>query len=291
MSGRLSGKVAVVTGGCSGIGLATVERFVEEGAAVLALDVQDEKGAMLARGHGGKVAYRHCDVTREDHIAAAMAAAAAEFGGLDILVNNAGAGGTPAGVIDMEADGWDATMALLLRGPMLGMKHAAPLMIARGGGSIINISSIAAFEAGWGLAYGVAKAGVLHLSQLGAADLAVHNIRVNAICPGVIVTPIFGISVGLDRAVADQTAGALVDAAARMQPIRRAGAPRDIANAALYFASDESTFVTGTHQLVDGGIRTGQRIAWNPEAVLPIHEALAVIAPDPPLAAPAGADA
>ncbi|MBK8629606.1 MAG: SDR family oxidoreductase [Sphingomonadales bacterium] len=281
MSGRLQGKIALVTGGCSGIGLATVERFVEEGARVLAVDMQDEKGANLERTYPGSVAYRRCDVTDEDQIIAAVAAAKSEFGGLDILVNNAGAGGPATGIIDMDVAGWDATMALLLRGPMLGMKYAAPLMVERGGGSIINIASIAAFEAGWGMAYGVAKAAVLSLSQQSAPDLAQHNIRVNAVCPGVIVTPIFGMSVGLDRAVADQTAGALVEAAGRTQPIRRAGAPRDIANAVLYFASDESGFVTGAHQLVDGGIRTGQRIAWDENAGLPIHEALAAIAPDP----------
>ena len=197
------------------------------------------------------------------------------------MFNNAGTGGTPLGIFDMETDGWDSTMNLLLRGPMLGMKHAAPLMKKRGGGSIINTASIAGLEAGWGLAYGVAKAGVIHLSQLGAAELAVHNIRVNAICPGVIVTPIFGVSVGLPRAVSDQMTGTLNDAASRMQPLRRAGQPEDIAGAALYFASDDSGFVTGTYQLVDGGIRVGQRISWDETALLPIHEALAAAAPEP----------
>ncbi len=278
-SARLDGKVALVTGGCSGIGLAIVERFVAEGARVLVADVQDDKGAMLARRFDGTVEYRRCDVTQEADIAAAVQGATDAFGGLDILVNNAGAGGAPTGSLDMTVEGWDATMALLLRGPMLGTKHAAPLMIARGGGSVVNIASIAAFEAGWGLAYGVAKAGVLHLSKLSAADLAVHNIRVNAICPGVIVTPIFGVSLGLDRAVADQMTGTLTEAAAKMQPLRRAGTPEDIAAAALYFASDDSSFVTGTHQLVDGGIRTGQRIAWDAEALLPLHHALFAHAP------------
>ncbi|WP_225009157.1 MULTISPECIES: SDR family NAD(P)-dependent oxidoreductase [Novosphingobium] len=281
MSGRLQGKVALVTGGCSGIGLGIVERFVAEGAKVLAADVQDEKGANLEARFGGKVAYRHCDVTQEADIAAACAAAASEFGGLDILINNAGAGGPPTGSLDTTAEGWDWTQALLLRAPMLGTKHAAPLMIARGGGAVVNIASIAAFEAGWGLAYGVAKAGVLHLSKLSAADLAVHNIRVNAICPGVIVTPIFGMSIGLERAAADQMTAALVESAGQMQPIRRAGAPADIAGAAVFLASEDASFVTGTHLVVDGGITVGQRISWNPEALLPIHVAMAPHAPTP----------
>jgi len=281
MAGRLENKVALVTGGCSGIGLATVERFMAEGARVVVADVQDDKGKSLETRFPGSVVYAHCDVTQESDIKGSVQAAADNFGGLDILFNNAGAGGTPAGILDMEAADWDASMNLLLRGPVLGMKHAAPLMIARGGGSIINTASIAAFEAGWGLAYGVAKAGVLHLTKLAAADLAKHGIRVNAICPGVIVTPIFGVSIGLPRAVSDQVTGTLTDAAAKMQPISRAGQPEDIASAALYFASDDSSFVTGSHQLVDGGIRVGQRIAWDEAALLPIHEALAAIAPEP----------
>lgn len=280
MSGRLKNRIALITGGCSGIGLATVERFIAEGAKVVVADVQDDKGASLQARFPGIAIYTHCDVTIEEDIRASVSVAADAFGGLDILFNNAGAGGTPAGIMDMEASDWDATMSLLLRAPLLGMKHAAPLMIARGGGSIINTASIAAFEAGWGLAYGAAKAGVLHLTKLAAADLAKHGIRVNAICPGVIVTPIFGVSVGLPRAVSDQMTGTLTEAAAQMQPIARAGLPEDIASTALYFASEDSSFVTGSHQVVDGGIHVGQRISWDETALLPIHEALAAAAPD-----------
>lgn len=280
MDGRLAGKTAVITGGCSGIGLATVELFVAEGANVVVADVQDEKGGVLQQRFAGQVVYQHCDVTAEENIAGAVAAAAESFGGLDVLVNNAGSGGTPSGIVDMEADAWDATLALLLRGPMLGIKHAAPLMQARGGGSIVNIASIAGLEAGWGLAYGVAKAGVIHLSKLSAAELAVHNIRVNAICPGVIVTPIFGVAAGLPRPAADQMAGQLQEGASKMQPLRRAGQPEDIANAVLYFASDDSAFVTGTHQVVDGGIRVGQRVSWDPTAVSPLHAAMLAAIPD-----------
>ena len=279
MAGRLEGKIALITGGCSGIGLATVELFVAEGAKVVVADLQDEKGRALEQRFPDRVIYRRCDVVQEADIAAATAAADAVFGGLDILFSNAGAGGVVSGVLDMPADGWDFTQDLLLRAPMLGMKHAAPLMIARGGGSVINTASIAGLEAGWGLAYGVAKAGVIHLSKLAAAELAVHNIRVNAICPGVIVTPIFGIAIGLERPAADQMAASLVDAAGRMQPIRRAGAPIDIARAALYFASDDSSFVTGTHQVVDGGILVGPRNSWDPETVTPLLAALVGDAP------------
>lgn len=274
MAGRLEGKVALITGGCSGIGLATTELFVAEGASVVVADIQDDKGEALAKRFAGRVVYRRCDVTQEADIAAAVAEAEQAFGGLDILFNNAGEGGVRAGVVDMPVDGWDFTQNLLLRGPMLGMKHAVPLMQKRGGGSIVNTASIAGLEAGWGLAYGVAKAGVIHLSKLAAAELAVHRIRVNAICPGVIVTPIFGVAVGLERKTADQMAASLVDAAGQMQPIRRAGAPEDIAKAALYFASDDSTFVTGTHLVVDGGIRVGPRNSWDETAVTPLIAAI-----------------
>lgn len=274
MADRLEARVALVTGGCSGIGLATVELFIAEGASVVIADVQDEKGAALEMRFSGRAIYRHCDVTREADIEVAVAAAKESFGGLDILFNNAGAGGVRAGIADMPVDGWDETQALLLRGPMLGMKHAVPLMIERGGGSIINTASIAGLEAGWGLAYGVAKAGVIHLSRLAAAELAIHKIRVNAICPGVIVTPIFGVSVGLQRQTADQMAAGLVEAASQMQPLRRAGTPEDVARTALYFASEDSSFVTGTHQIVDGGITVGQRISWDADASSPLVAAL-----------------
>ncbi|MES2032879.1 MAG: glucose 1-dehydrogenase [Pseudomonadota bacterium] len=281
MAGRLEGKIALITGGCSGIGLATVERFIAEGAQVVIADLQDDKGAGLEQRFGGRAIYRHCDVTQEADIAAATAAAQEIFGGLDILFNNAGTGGAPAGVMDTTVEGWDFTQNLLLRAPVLGMKHAAPLMKARGGGSVINTASIAGLEAGWGLAYGVAKAGVIHLSKLAAADLAVHGIRVNAICPGVIVTPIFGVSVGLTRPVAEQMAGTLTDAAGQMQPIRRPGRPEDIAGAALYLASDDAAFVTGTHLVVDGGILVGQRTSWDETATSPLHAALfAAVMPD-----------
>jgi NAD(P)-dependent dehydrogenase (short-subunit alcohol dehydrogenase family) len=270
MSGRLEGKVAVITGGCSGIGLGAVELFVAQGARVVAADLQDEKGQMLERRFPETVRYAHCDVTDESQVAAACALSAEAFGGLDVIFNNAGTAGLPGGVEAIEAEGWDKVFALLVRGPALGMKHALPLMRARGGGSIINTASIAGLQAGWGpLAYSAAKAAVIHMSRCAAAELSPQNIRVNAICPGLIATSIFGVAIGLGRDAADQMAALVAQNGSIAQPIRKAGLPEDIAAAALYLASDDSRFVTGTHIVVDGGITIGSRHAWDSAAPSP----------------------
>ncbi len=273
MADQLKDKIALVTGGCSGIGLGTVELFLAEGASVVVADVQDEKGAVLEKRFPGRVRYSHCDVTVEDDIAKAVAAATDAFGGLDVLFNNAGSGGTGAGLAEMTVEAWDGTMNLLLRGVMLGMKHAIPLMRARGGGSIVNTASIAGIEAGWGpVAYSTAKGAVIHLSRVAAAQLAADKIRVNAICPGLIATSIFGASIGLPRAVADQMAARVAETAAKFQPVAKAGLPDDIAKACLYLASDASAFVTGTHLVVDGGITVGDRHSWDVSTVSPLLE-------------------
>ena len=277
MAGRLDGKIALITGGCSGIGLGTVELFVAQGARVVAADLQDAKGAVLEQRFPGKVRYIHADVTVEADIAAACALATEAFGGLDILFNNAGHAGMPGGVEAMTAEGWDAIFAVLVRGPALGMKHALPLMRARGGGSIINTASIAGMQAGWGpLAYSTAKGAVIHMSRCAAAELSPQKIRVNAICPGLIATSIFGTALGLDRAGADQMAAMVAQNAAVAQPIARPGLPEDIAAAALYLACDDSRFVTGTHLVVDGGIIIGSRHAWDPNAPSPFAAIMGV---------------
>jgi len=277
MPGRLEGKVALITGGCSGIGLGTVELFVAEGARVVAADVQDAKGAILEQRFPDTVRYAHCDVTDESEIAAATALAASAFGGLDILFNNAGHGGAIGGVEETDAKAWDDTFALLVRGPAIGMKHAVPLMKARGGGAIVNTASIAGLQAGFGpLAYSAAKAAVIQLTRVAAAELSPLKIRVNAICPGLIATSIFGASFGLPREVADQMAAQIEEVAPKFQPVPKAGLPNDIAEAALYLASDASAFVSGTHLVVDGGLTIGPRSAWSPDSVSPILEALGI---------------
>ena len=270
MAGRLQGKVAVITGGVSGIGLGTVELFVAEGAQVVAADIQDEKGRMLEQRFGSALRYAHCDVTSETDIAGAIGLARSEFGGLDILFNNAGISDSMRAIAGIEADTWSWIFDVLVRGPALGMKYAAPLMLERGGGSIINTASIAGLQAGWGpIAYSSAKAAVIHMSRVAAAQLSPQKIRVNAICPGLIATSIFGASIGLPREVADQMAARVAEHGAKVQPIPKAGAPEDIAKAALYLASDDSAFVTGTHLVVDGGITVGSAHSWNPDAPSP----------------------
>ena len=272
---RLQNKVAVITGGCSGIGLASVELFVAEGASVLVADVQDDRGAELEARFQGRVKFQHCDVTSDSDIAGAMQAAVDHFSGLDLLFNNAGAGGSPLMLEDMTADAWDRTQSLLLRSVALGMRHAIPHMRARGGGAIVNTASIAGLQAGFArIAYSVAKAGVIHLTKTAAAELARYNIRVNAICPGYILTSIFTASSGISGTAADDANAALRQIAPHAQPIHEAGSPEHIARAALYLASADSAFVTGTHLVVDGGMTIGPRSAWDPETPSAIRDVL-----------------
>lgn len=270
MAGRLEGKVAMITGAASGIGLGTLELFVSEGAKVIAADVQDEKGALLERRFPDAVRYARCDVTSEADIAAAVALAESAFGGLDIQFNNAGISDRMGAITEVTADGWNWIFDILVRGPALGMKHAVPAMLKRGGGSIINTASIAGLQAGWGpIAYSTAKAGVVHMSRCAAAQLSPQGIRVNAICPGLIATSIFGATMGMTRDAADQMAAMVAQNAQIAQPVKKPGLPQDIAQAALYLASDASAFVTGTHLVVDGGITVGSRHSWDPTAGSP----------------------
>ena len=277
MSNRLQGKIAVITGACSGIGLATLELFVAEGAKVVAADLQDDIGRDLEKKFNGAVTFAACDVTQPLQIKAAIERAVAQFGGLDILFNNAGRGGSVAGVEDFDVDGWDQTHALLLRAVAAGTAYATPHMRQRGGGSVINTSSISALQTGYApIAYSVAKAGVLHYTRMAATELSKHRIRINAVVPGFIATSIFGQGFGLDREASRDLAQAVAAKSGSANPIGRSGLPRDIAEAVLFFASDASGFVTGTHLTVDGGLTIGPRHSWDPDTPGPLQTALGI---------------
>jgi NAD(P)-dependent dehydrogenase (short-subunit alcohol dehydrogenase family) len=273
----LSGKVAVITGAASGIGLAGVETFVEAGARVVAADIQDEKGRALETRFGtDTVRYIHCDVTDLAELEALMSGAVSHFGQLDVVWNNAGHGGTPANVEELDEAGYDHTMDLLLKQVFFGTKFAIPHMKEKGG-SIVNTSSISALEAGWApITYSVAKCGVAHFSRIAAAQIAKYKIRVNAILPGFIATSIFGASLGLPREVADQMAEMLAQQGGSMQPIGRTGRGRDIAEMAAFLGSDAASFVTGSQFTVDGGITVGPRHSWDEAAGGPLLEALGI---------------
>ena len=263
---RFAGKTAVITGAASGIGLATCLRLASEGATVIAADIDDVGGEVLASTSNGKIIYKHCDVTSDVEIKALMDFAAEKTGGIDILFNNAGAGGAKETIDEIDAESWDNTMNLLLRSVAMGIRHAVPYMIGRDGGSIINTASVAALSTGMApTAYSVAKGGVLHLSKLAAADLAKHGIRVNAICPGFIKTNIFTAALDVPDELKDMAKSMIAHVAEDAQPVKRGGRPEDIAGTVAFLASDDASFITGTHILVDGGMLIGPRHSWDPE--------------------------
>ena len=259
---RLRGKAALITGGASGIGEATVRLFVGEGASVMIADIQDERGARLAAELGERAAYAHTDVSREADVEAAVATTVARFGRLDCIFNNAGYGGVGGRIEAISIAGFDETIGVLLRGVLLGMKHAAPVMKRQGGGSIISTASIAGLQAGFGPhVYSAAKAAVIQLTRTVAMELGEHNVRVNCICPGGIATPIFGKGLGMSVEAADALVPMMKGILENLQPIKRSGLGDDIAQAALWLASDDSTFVNGHALVVDGGLTGGR--SWS----------------------------
>lgn len=258
MAGRLAGKVAVITGAASGIGRATVDLFVAEGAKVIAADVQEDQGARIEHAHKGAARFVRCNVMEEADIAAAVDAATNEFGKLDVLFNNAGTTGVREQADSVSAEGFDSVMHLHVRASLFGMKYAVPVMRKAGGGSIISTASVAGLRTGYApLLYSTAKAAVVHMTHAAAAQLGPDNIRVNCICPGMIATNIFASSFGIPSELAETRIEALVDVNKTVQPIPRGGRGSDIAEAALYLASDGASFVTGHALVVDGGITLG----------------------------------
>jgi NAD(P)-dependent dehydrogenase (short-subunit alcohol dehydrogenase family) len=259
---RLANKVALVTGGGSGIGEATVRLFAGEGASVVIADVQDDRGRRVAAELGARAAYVHADVSREADVQAAVAETVRRFGRLDCVFNNAGYGGVGGRIADIPVAGFDETLGVLLRGVFLGMKHAAPVMKAQGGGCIISTASVAGLVTGLGPhVYSAAKAAVIHLTRSVAMELGEHNVRVNCICPGAIATPIFGKGLGLSIERAEEIVPLMKGVLENLQPIKRSGLPDDVAQAALWLASDEATFVNGHALVVDGGLTGGR--SWS----------------------------
>lgn len=254
MAKRLEGKVAVITGATSGIGEATARRFVEEGASLVIAGRTAAKGEALALELGERVIFQAADVLREEDIAGLVDTAQSRFGRLDCMFNNAG-GPTPGVLEDVTGEQLDYAMRLLVGSALFGVKHAARVMQAQGGGSIINNASIAAHRIGQGeLLYSCAKAAVSHLTRLMGAQLGPQGIRVNAISPGAVATPIFW--GGAHRSTEEENQRRLAKLQgnlAHATPLPRSGLPEDIANAAVFLASDEGSFVNAHDLVVDGG--------------------------------------
>ncbi|MCH1884344.1 SDR family oxidoreductase [Agrococcus sp. ARC_14] len=255
MTGLLEGKVAIVTGGTSGIGLATVERFVAEGAKVAIADIQDQLGASIVERLGEGTLYVHTDVTDEAAIEALVAATVERFGALDVMVNNAGAQGDPSSILELGSEGFDKTLALLTRSVVLGHKYAARQFQAQGtGGSIVSTASAAAIQGGWSAAsYTIAKHAVVGVVRQAVAELAPLGIRSNAIAPGIIMTPIMARTFGVPVEDAVPFADFLAERLGKTQPIGRTGTADDIAKVATFLASDLAGYVTGVTIPVDGG--------------------------------------
>ena len=253
--GRLDDKVAVITGGASGIGAGTVHRFAEEGAKVLIADLDEDKGTALADELGASGAYLRTDVSQEEDVAAMIAEATDRWGRLDCLFNNAGFGGALGPISTTTVDDYDLTMDVLLKSVFLGMKHAGPVMTEQGSGSIISTASVAGIRVGYAPhLYSVAKCAVIHLTKTVALELGEHNVRVNAICPGFIATPLAAGRPDADESQIQQ----MRDAGQNSQVLGRVGEPADIANMALFLASDESAWMTGQEFVVDGGFEAGR---------------------------------
>ncbi|MBI2914081.1 MAG: SDR family oxidoreductase [Chloroflexi bacterium] len=245
---KLEGKSALVTGAGSGIGRAIALLFGAEGARVIAADINEQAGQAVARqieDSGGVARFLRADTSREDEVRSAIAATVEAWGRLDILVNNAGIGG--------PAYTWDQVIAVNLSGVFYGCLHGLPQMAGQGGGVIVNMASMAGlvgaslpegFPGGFGYAYGAAKHGVIGLTRQFGLDGAAHNVRVNAICPGWIDTPL----IAPVRDVEPLRQWALQNT-----PLGRLGQPEEIAQAALFLASDDSSFMTGAALVVDGG--------------------------------------
>lgn len=249
---ELKDRVAFVTGGSGGIGSATLRRFVQEGAAVVCADIDEERGRRLVdelESAGGRARFSRCDVTRLEDLTASIDGTVDEYGRLDILFNNA-ATSTGGYIADLDPDGWDRSLRVMLTAAMYGMKAAIPHMLEQGGGSIISTSSIYGHVSSAGNApYATAKAGLINLTRTAAIEYGRKGIRVNAICPGAVDTQMLDAVVGLGLKSRE--------AIAEMHALGRTIRPEEVANLVLFLASDESSAITGQAIIIDGGLLAG----------------------------------
>ena len=252
---RLQGKVAVITGAASGIGAATARRFKEEGCALILGDIQSDLGHDLANALGDRVFFEHCNVTLEADVKKLVDRALSAFGQLDIMFNNAGIVGAKGPIDQTPADEWRLTTDILINGVFYGVKHAAAVMKQQRSGSIINMSSVAGVMGGLAPhAYTTAKHAVIGLTTSASAELCQHNVRVNAIAPFSMATPMVADAHLQDHHATDEVAKTL---AANSPLPGRAGTALDVANAALWLGSDESGYTSGLTLTTDAGVTTG----------------------------------
>ncbi len=262
--GALDGKVAIVTGGSSGIGERIVEIFVEQGAKVVVAARRQEEGAALEKRLG--VRFIRADVSSESDVKTMVDQTVKWFGRVDCLVNNAGVPSPMVSITEIDVPTIDQLLAVNVRGVLLGIKHVAPVMLSQGTGSIINIGSIAGLRGGAsGHIYSATKAAVHSLTRSAGAELGEKGIRVNTISPGAIVTGIFAKNAGVEASKADRLNDVIKGAFATLQPIPRAGMPEDIAQAAVFLAGDGSSFINGQNIVVDGGMTSVTR-GWSASA-------------------------
>jgi NAD(P)-dependent dehydrogenase (short-subunit alcohol dehydrogenase family) len=258
---KLDNKIAIITGGASGIGEAAVRKFVAEGATVVIADLQVPKGEALAAALGDHVLFHKTDVAVEADVQSLVETTVQRFGRLDVFYNNAGFGCGTKPIAETPVEDFDVQIAVLLRGTFLGIKHAAAVMKPRKSGVIVNTSSVAALGGGYSNhVYSAAKAGVIGLTRSTAIELGESGIRVNCICPANIPTPIFVHGIPLSEGEVQQAMGTIA-AHLTQNPLARSGTPDDIASVALWLASEDSAYITGQAIVVDGGLTSG--LMWS----------------------------